>query len=487
MRFFGRSLFGLLILALTLGLLGLAADTLRQAMLPDPEEEETGAPARERVFTANVVPARATTAKPVMTVYGQIRALRTLELRAPAGGRLADLSPAFVDGGTVQAGDVLLRLDDADARAAVAIARAGLAEAEAGVRDTARSVDLAQQDLAAAEAQADLRRQSLTRAQDIRSRGAGSDAAVEDAALALSSAVQSVVSRRQALAQAESARDLSATTLDRARIALDEAERALADTVLHAAFGGVLNGVTVVPGGILSANERLADLIDPAALEVSARVSTAQYARLVGTDGQVQPLAVTVSLDVGGAVIAATGRLTRAAAAVGEGQTGRQVFAALDTPAGFRPGDFVTLSIAEPPLPDAVVLPASVLGADGTVLALGQDDRLDLIPATLLRREGDRVILSAAGLAGRDIVQERSPLLGAGIKVKPVRDTPGDSAAATRPDLIELTPERRAELIALVEGNTRMPAEAKARVLAQLSQDRVPARVIERLETRGGG
>jgi hypothetical protein len=32
-----------------------------------------------------------------------------------------------------------------------------------------------------------------------------------------------------------------------------------------------------------------------------------------------------------------------------------------------------------------------------------------------------------------------------------------------------------------------MPAEAKARVLAQLSQDRVPARVVERLESRGGG
>jgi multidrug efflux pump subunit AcrA (membrane-fusion protein) len=487
MRFLGHSLFGLLVLALTLGLLGLAANTLRQALLPDPEGEEDTPAARERVFTANVVPARATAAQPVMTVYGQIRALRTLELRAPAGGRLAELSASFVDGGTVQAGDVLLRLDDADARAARDIARAGLAEAEAGVRDAARAVDLAQQDLAAAEVQADLRRQSLTRAQDIRSRGAGSDAAVEDAALALSSAEQAVLARRQALAQAESARDLSATTLDRARIALDESERALQDTVLRAAFGGVLNGVTVVPGGILSANERLADLIDPAALEVSARVSTAQYARLVGQDGTVQPLAVTVSLDVGGAVIAATGRLTRAAAAVGEGQTGRQVFAALDAPAGFRPGDFVTLSIAEPVLPDAVVLPASALGADGGVLALGQDDRLELLPATLLRREGDRVILAATGLAGRDVVRERSPLLGAGIKVKPVREAQGNSAAAARPDLIELTPERRAALIALVERNTRMPPEAKARVLAQLSQDRVPARVVERLESRGGG
>lgn len=487
MRFFGRSLFGLVVLALALGLLGLAADTLRQALAPADAVEPPGAGSRERVFTANIVPADSVIAEPVMTVFGQVRALRTLELRAPAAGTITGLSPAFVDGGAVRAGDILLRLDDADARAARDIARAGLAEAGAGVRDAARSVELAGQDLAAAEAQAALRRQSLTRAEDIRKRGAGSDASVEDAALALSSAEQAVVSRRQSLAQAESARDLSATTLDRARIALDEAERALADTVLAAAFGGVLNGVTVVLGGILSAGERLGDLIDPAALEVSARVSTAQYARLVGPDGQVQPLPVTVALDVGGATIAATGRLTRAAAAVGEGQTGRQVFAALDAPAGFRPGDFVTLSIAEPPLPDAVVLPASVLGADGTVLALGDDDRLEVIPATLLRREGDRVILSAAGIAGRDIVRERSPLLGAGIRVKPVRDAVADTAPAGLPDLIELTPQRRAELVALVQGNDRMPADAKARVLDQLAQDRVPARMVERLESRGGG
>lgn len=486
MRFLGRSLVGLLVLVMTLGLLGLAANTVRQALVT--EEEENAAPApRERVVSANVVAAAAVTAEPVMTVFGQVRAQRMLELRAPAGGRIARLSASFVDGGTVEPGEVLLRLDDADARAARDLAQAGLAEAEAGVRDAARAVELAGQDLAAAEAQAELRRQALARQESIRTRGAGSDAAVEDAALSLSSAEQAVVSRRQALAQAETQRDMSATTLERARIALGEAQRALEDTVLTAAFGGVLSGVTVVPGGILSANERLGDLIDPAALEVSARVSTAQYARLVGQDGQVQPLPVTVSLDVGGAVIEATGRLTRAAASVGEGQTGRQVFAALDAPAGFRPGDFVTLSIAEPPLAEAVVLPASVLGADGTVLALGDEDRLEVLPANLLRREGDRVILSAEAIAGREIVRERSPLLGAGIRVKPVREAAGEAVAAETPDYIELTPERRAELIALVEGNDRMPAEAKARVLAQLSQDRVPARVVERLEAREGG
>jgi len=53
--------------------------------------------------------------------------------------------------------------------------------------------------------------------------------------------------------------------------------------------------------------------------------------------------------------------------------------------------------------------------------------------------------------------------------------------------MIDLTPERRAELMALVEGNGSMPPEAKERLLLRLREDRVPAEVVERIEARRGG
>ncbi|MFN3538245.1 MAG: hypothetical protein ACK4Y4_12425, partial [Brevundimonas sp.] len=191
---------------------------------------------------------------------------------------------------------------------------------------------------------------------------------------------------------------------------------------------------------------------------------------------------------VAGAEIAAEGRLSRVGAAVGEGQTGRQVFAALTGAGGFRPGDFVTVQIEEPPLDDAITLPGSALGSDGAVLVLGEGDRLEIVPVTLLRRQDDRVIVQAPALSGREVVAERSPLLGAGIKVRPIRRDAGageeEQAAA---EFIDLTPERRAALMAMVEGNSRMPAEARARILAQLAEDRVPAQVVARLEARSGG
>jgi hypothetical protein len=88
-------------------------------------------------------------------------------------------------------------------------------------------------------------------------------------------------------------------------------------------------------------------------------------------------------------------------------------------------------------------------------------------------------------------VTRRTPLLGAGIGVRPLRATDAQDdqaqAAPTAPELLELTAERRARLVAFVEGNTRMPAEMRNRLLAQLQEDRVPAAVVQRLEQRIGG
>ena len=490
MRFFRRALVGLVLAALTVGLLAMAGLTLRQAVQDNIAARSAPPPVRERVFTANVVMAEASEVTPRMTVYGEVRSRRTLELRSPRAGRVVDLAPGFEDGARVSAGQVLWRLDPADATAQRDLARADLARTEAEEREAGRGLVIARDDLAAAEAQAALRAQAMVRQTDLRARGVGTDAAVETAALAQSSADQAVLSRRAALAQAEARLDQAGVARDRQRIVLAEAERALAETVVRAQFDGILDGANLVPGRILSGNERVADLIDPTALEVAVRLSTAQYGRLLDGAGGLAPLPVTVTLDVAGAEIAAQGRLARASAAVGAGQTGRLVFAALDSgAAGLRPGDLVALPLAQPPLPAPVGPPATALGADGAVLALGPEDRLQSVQATLIRRQEDSVILAAEGIAGREIVTERSPLLGAGIRVRPMRgaDAPEAAAEQAAAEFVTLTPERRAALVAQVEGNARLPSEVKARILAQLAEDRVPAQVVARLEARGGG
>lgn len=487
MRFLARSLAGLFLLASTLGLLALAGSLIAGAVADRMARESAMPPARERVFSANVMTVMPERITPEMVAFGEVRSRRTLELRSPRGGRIVEIAPGFQDGAAVREGQFLVRLDPADVTAARDLALAGVSEAEADVRDAARGLDLARDDLAAAEAQLDLRRQALTRQEDLQARGVGSPAAVETAALALSSAEQSVVSRRAALAQAEARVDQAASSLNRARIALAEAERALADTEIRASFAGRLNGVSVVEGRLVNANERLAEIIDAQALEVAFRLSTAQFARLLDDAGNLIPASVKVTLDVMGAEIVATGVVERVGAAAGEGSAGRIVYAAMAEARGFRPGDFVTVTIEEPALDGVARLPATAVDADEEVLALAADDRLEELRTPVLRRQGDDVLVDARSIEGREIVMERSPLLGAGIRIRPVRPATGTSDAAADPEEVELTPERRAQLIAFVEENARMPDEAKARVLEQLAQDKVPAQVIARLEQRMGG
>lgn len=486
MRFLRRSLVGLFLLSVTAAIVAVAVQTIYGALQTRWTEVVPDRPARERIFAVNVVVAEPVDVAPVITSFGEIRSRRSLELRAAAAGEIIWISETFEEGASVRQGEALLRIDAKDATGRRDTARADLDEAEADLRDARRTLGLARDEVTSARDQVAIRERALSRQRDLLNRGVGTEAAVETAELAAQSARAAVLSRRQAEAQAEARVDQALTALDRRTIALAEAERRLAETVVNAPFSGTLGETAATLGGLMSPGEKLADLIDPEALEVVFRLSASQYARLLEGGGAATGAPVTVSLDVAGLDIAAEGRIDRESPAVGEGETGRRVFARLTGGAGFRPGDFVTVRITEPVLTGVVLLPATALDANQTILAVDADDRLESLPAPVLRRQGDDVIVASGAIAEQEIVAERTPFLGSGIKVRAIR--PGSAEEPSEDDdLVDLDPERRARLIAFVEGSNRMPRDAKDRVLAQLQQPRVPARMIERLESRMGG
>lgn len=484
MRFLRQSLVGVFLASLTLALLFVAAQMIAGAVQDVLTREQAAPQARERVFAVTVRPAELETVTPYLEAFGEVQSRRRLELRAALGGRVVSLAEDFEDGGVVSAGEVLVELDPADTQSALDRAKSDLLDAQFEERDAERSLLLAQDELNSAEAQAELRGRALQRQQDLQARGVGAAAAVEEAELAEAAAQQAVLARRIALAQAESRVDQATTLLARARIALEAAERDLDDMTIRAGFGGTLTDVTLVEGRLVSANEKLAELVDPNALEVAFRVSTAQYVRLLDANGKLIDASVTVSLEVTGTDLTAEGRISRDSGSAGEGQTGRLIYARLDDASGFKPGDFVTVTVQEQPLDNVVRLPSSVLDAVGTVLVLDADDRLEALPVQLIRRQGDEVLLRGEGLVGREVVIGRTPLLGSGVRVRPLRID--DSAEAT-PDMVELSEERRAQLMAQVEASTRMPKDVKDRVLGQLGEAKVPASLVQRIENRAGG
>jgi multidrug efflux pump subunit AcrA (membrane-fusion protein) len=96
-----------------------------------------------------------------------------------------------------------------------------------------------------------------------------------------------------------------------------------------------------------------------------------------------------------------------------------------------KPGDFVEVTIEGAVLPDAALVPATAVGRQGTVLALGPDERLEEVAVEVLGRQGDEVIIAVGPLAGREIVAERSAFLGAGIRIRPIR--PGHALQSDEP------------------------------------------------------
>ena len=484
MRFITRSLTGLFLLSLTLGLLVLAGSNMFRALEDRASGDQRRSRAQEREFALNVDVLNATTATPQITAYGDVESWRTLELRAAAQGQLVELTREFRDGGQVISGDRLARIDPADAEAALQLAEAGVTEAAVEQTESEDALELARDEVKASTEQRDLRAQALVRQKDLLTRGAGTSAAVETAELELSNAVQVLVGRRQALAQASTRIDRAGIELTRARINHTEAKRAVEETELKAPFDGVLSDVTAVRGRLVSTNEQLGTLIDPKALEVAFRVTSAQYARLIDENGQLKSLPIIATLSLDGIPIEVKGTIDRAGAEVGAGQTGRLLYARLEGGgmSALRPGDFMVVSIDEPPLENVAVIPASAATNDGRILLIGEGDRLEEVQVAILRRQGDFLIVSDAPF-GKEYATERLPQIGEGVKVRPVR--PGDGLQET--EMVTLDPERRAKLVAAVEANTQMPTEIRDRLLARLQEDEVPAETVARIEERMQG
>jgi len=485
MRFLGRGLIGLLLFSLALGLLGLAGNTIKVAVQDRMNQEPRSQKARERTFAVKVVPAEVTSINPTLNAFGEIQSRKTLDLRMAASGQIQELSTNFVEGGSVKSGELLIRLDDSDYQTAVDLAENNLIDAKNEVMEAARNLSFSKEELVAADEQEKLRLRALKRQKDLVERGVGTAAALENAELSASGATQAVLSRKAAVDQAKNRGAQAETRLVRAELALKDAKRKLEDTKLYAEFSGLLSGVSLVKGGIVSANERLGQLIDPEVLEVSFKISTQQYTRLLNDNGELLKAPVSVALTNTEQGLNADGVIIRDSASVAKGQTGRQVYAKLTKSVGFKPGDFVAVKVEEPTLNWVVKLPSTALDASNKVLLLGEGERLEEAQVKLMRRQGNEVIVRSRDLSGKEIVAQRTPVLGAGIKVKAIRS--GEENEVAEVEMLELTEERRAKLISAIETNGYIPKTVKERIIGQLTQPKVPADVVARIESRMGG
>jgi len=193
----------------------------------------------------------------------------TAAIAARVNGYVARVQVA--DNQTVQAGDVLVSIDDADFKARVDQAKAVTAAKQAVLDSLASKLQLETKLIEAAQAKvdsaiADQKRAAadLERARDLRASGSGSKQAYDQALAdsrkadaAVDSAMAALAAEREQLAVIESTRAQSQADLDAARAAQRLAEIDLEHTVVRAPFAGVVGARTVQDGQYVRAGVQL--------------------------------------------------------------------------------------------------------------------------------------------------------------------------------------------------------------------------------------
>lgn len=198
------------------------------------------------------------------------------------------------DNQQVHAGDILVRLDDADARAAVAQAEAQLSAAIAAVDNVdartaleAAQVQARQAGVAQARAQADLAQAEVDRYARLAEQGWVSDqriqaerAGAQTATAAVAEAQAGLEAERRNAATLQSTRSQQVAQVQLAQAALDEANLMLERTVIRAPSDGVVGARAVRVGQTVAAGAQMMSLVPLGQTYVVANFKETQVGRL---------------------------------------------------------------------------------------------------------------------------------------------------------------------------------------------------------------
>jgi len=503
MRFVGRAIVGFILFALSLAVLAYGGYRLQQSFVA--KQKPKADSSRERSFAVDVQTAAPATATSELEFFGEIRAWRSLEVRAARSGEITALAPVFRDGARIQKGELLYSIDAGTAENSVASSRLSLAQAQAELSESESARKLTESEVQTAERQLEISQSELERQRSLFAKGLVAQAAVEQAELTLASTRQSLSAKNQSMLTARMRVDNAALAVDRASLGVDDARLGLDESNFFAPFTGVLAEPSATLGGRVAGNEKLALLIDPQSIEVSFRVSDSQFGRLLNEAGtSLANLSVRVALNLGVTQTEISGVLDRVSAVVDSTRGGRLIFARLDLSdqSLIRPGDIVSVFVEEPPVDSVISLTTGSLVDDDTVYVVDEEERIEARSVEIVRRQGELVLVRGLD-AGTAIVINPLPQLGPGVKVRlnnpnvaarnsdkrseipdVSEDRPG--ADGNREELIAIDAIRRERLIAAVENNARIPQQRRAYILSRLSEQQVPRQMVERIESRLG-
>jgi len=404
------------ILFLALGAGGLAALAITK---PAPQPLEV----REKVWIVSVAQASPGRLRPTRTLYARVDSPRVATLSAAV---TADVQAVPVrEGRSVASGDLLVRLDDRDARLVVAQRDADVAEVRAELASELRRHDSDKIALTHEQRLLELARREVERAERLATRDLGSASGLDTTRQSEARQALALDNRRMAIEEHESRRAALEARLARAEALAAQARLDLERTEVRAPFGGRVASVAVAPGDRVRAGDDLLTLFDHTLMELRAQVPTHDLVRLRAALDAGE--SVEARARVGSATVHA--RLDRLGAAVQRGRGGADaLFSVLDPEKhGLELGRTFALTVLLPAVDGVVALPAEALYGGDRVYLLDDDSRL---AGVAVQRAGEfedeqgrqlLLVRSPALASGATVVTTQLPNAVDGLKVRPVR------------------------------------------------------------------
>jgi HlyD family secretion protein len=225
----------------------------------------------------------------VISTNGKIEPISNFEAHAPAA---LSVKRVFVhEGESVKRGQLLLELDDNDARAQAARAEAQLKAAEADLSASERGgtqeeVYGLNAQLTKARADRDTAKRNLDALQKLQQQGAATTGEVVDAQKALDQAEAQLTFLKEKQTKRYSSADMAkvAAQKSEAQASYEAAEDILAKSNVRAPFDGIVYSLPVRQGGFVAAGDLLLEVADLRKVLVRAFVDEPDVARLVVGD-----------------------------------------------------------------------------------------------------------------------------------------------------------------------------------------------------------
>jgi len=379
--------------ALGLLLLVSALLTLAGCEAAAPEEEEAEAPMHYTAVPVKVGVAERTTLRPTLDLVGALLALpeATALICPQVSGTV--MKVAVVEGQAVNAGDEVVLLDSRAAEADVARAVAAVDEKAAVLERLKRGslpqeIEVAKQDVQKFKVTADALRSKVAALSALREKNELSVVQFETARSALESAEAEHAAAQAKLALLEAGTPREQIAEAQAQLAEAQADLAAAQLAvrfchLASPIDGIVTQLTVRRGMSVDPTTCLATIVNLATVFAQFRVPSVYMA-------QVRPGAAVTRLS--GQADAATGDVGAFVTLANEGGL-------------LKPGLGCRLSVALPPIPDALVIPvAAVADRSGTpVVTLVKDNKAREIEVKLGVQVGPQVQV-LEGLAPGDTV-----------------------------------------------------------------------------------